>query len=152
MISISAATLALFAVGIGPAVAADPENGERLAAMWCANCHVVTPDQDRASADAPTWPWLAENRTDEQLALFLKDPHAAMPTGAMTRGDVADVIAFIMSFGSSTRLHDREPQSKTATSGHGTSPAMRPPASAGSASSSSSALSISPSADWRDAG
>jgi mono/diheme cytochrome c family protein len=29
---------------------ADPANGERLARVWCASCHVVAPNQTGASA------------------------------------------------------------------------------------------------------
>ena len=31
----------------------DPAAGEIIAKRWCASCHLVAPDQTRASADAP---------------------------------------------------------------------------------------------------
>ena len=44
----------VFAAGlIGPtALAADADNGKRLAERWCASCHVVTPDQKTANTDS----------------------------------------------------------------------------------------------------
>ena len=96
MLALSAA-LGVLSQG-GAALAADPVKGEELAAMWCKSCHVITIDQERASADAPTYPWLAENRTPEALELFLAQPHSTMPTGALTPGEIRDIVAYIMTF------------------------------------------------------
>jgi hypothetical protein len=38
---------------VRPALAADALNGKRLGELWCAACHVVTVNQQQASADAP---------------------------------------------------------------------------------------------------
>ena len=35
------------------ALAADADNGERLARRWCATCHVVAPDQRTITGEAP---------------------------------------------------------------------------------------------------
>ena len=36
-----------------PSYSADPQHGLVLAKRWCAPCHVVSADQQRASADVP---------------------------------------------------------------------------------------------------
>jgi mono/diheme cytochrome c family protein len=97
--SIAAFGWMLAAVALGkPALAADAANGERLARQWCASCHVVSVDQQQASADAP--PFAAIGRTPgltaEKLALFLLDPHPKMPNMALTRREAADLAAYIV--------------------------------------------------------
>ncbi len=56
---VCATSLALAACG-GP-VSANPGDGEKLARRWCAACHMVAPDQQRAGTDAP--PFAAIART-----------------------------------------------------------------------------------------
>jgi mono/diheme cytochrome c family protein len=36
-----------------PSYSADPQHGLVLAKRWCATCHVVSADQQRASVDVP---------------------------------------------------------------------------------------------------
>ena len=42
-----------------PGYAADAAHGLDLATRWCASCHLVTPDQQTANADAPPFATIA---------------------------------------------------------------------------------------------
>ena len=69
-----------------------------LAKRWCAACHIVSADQQRASADAPPFATVARspNFDVKALALFLLDPHpdARAP---LSRAAAADIAAYIQS-------------------------------------------------------
>lgn len=74
-------------------------NGKVLAEKWCASCHLVSPDQAKASADAPPFASIAR-RPDEdidRLAFFLLDPHPVMPNFNLSRDQITDVVAYIRS-------------------------------------------------------
>ncbi|MEP3278051.1 MAG: c-type cytochrome [Stappiaceae bacterium] len=77
----------------------DGKNGEKLAKQWCATCHVVTPEQTTASADAPSFTSIAGNplKSNDYLTGFLIDPHPPMPNLNLSRQEIADVIAYINS-------------------------------------------------------
>lgn len=96
----TAAIAVLMTLMAVPAVAAgDTENGETLARVWCSSCHVVAEDQSAASADVPTFRSIARNplTTPDRLAQFLEDPHPVMPDMNLSRPEVADIVAYIMS-------------------------------------------------------
>ena len=88
--------LAMTAAASG-ALAADAGNGERLAERWCAACHVVTPNQRSANADAPAFATIAKMAgfDAQRLAFFLLDPHPKMPNMALTRNEASDIAAYI---------------------------------------------------------
>ena len=99
---------AFFALGTAAAIAAaglsaraatrgDPENGAKLAERWCAACHVVSPQQQRASADAPPFSAIGQGPdfSAEALAFFLMEPHPKMPSMSLTRQEAADLAAYI---------------------------------------------------------
>jgi mono/diheme cytochrome c family protein len=79
------------------ALAADADNGKRLAERWCAACHVVTSDQRSANADAPPFATIARVAAfnAERLSYFLLDPHPKMPNMALTRNEASDIAAYI---------------------------------------------------------
>ena len=81
----------------GPVLAADASNGKRVAVRWCATCHVVAPDQRNAYADAPPFKEIASrpNFSESGLVTFLLNPHAKMPNMSLTRGEAADIVAYI---------------------------------------------------------
>lgn len=88
-------TAALSAVA-GDARAADPKQGEILARTWCADCHVVTDDQTRGSADVPPFRQIARQRAGTAyLETFLADPHPKMPPLSLTRREIDDIVAYI---------------------------------------------------------
>ncbi len=85
--------------GTTAGAAFEAANGKTLAEKWCSSCHLVSPDQAKASADAPPFASIAE-RTDEdldRLAFFLLDPHPVMPNFSLSRDQITDLVAYIKS-------------------------------------------------------
>lgn len=76
-----------------------PSKGKRLAMQWCASCHIVTPEQETGSADAPPFKTIAALPEEElaRLPAFLADPHPKMPNYALSRQEIADLVAYIRS-------------------------------------------------------
>lgn len=91
--------VAFLALGPFNAMAADVKNGEVLARRWCSPCHVVAPNQQGPTGEAP--PFSAIARTPEldagKLALFLLLPHPKMPDMGLSRRTAADLAAYISS-------------------------------------------------------
>ena len=78
----------------------DPAAGLRLAATWCANCHRVAPDGPGPSTDAaPTFRAIAQmpSATAMSLRVFLQTPHPNMPDYRLTREELDDVVAYLLS-------------------------------------------------------
>jgi mono/diheme cytochrome c family protein len=93
------AMLVLLATALGgiAAEAADANHGRTLARRWCATCHVVAANQQRATGEAPPFAGIAK-RSDfnaTRLANFLLDPHPKMPNMSLTRTEAADIAAYI---------------------------------------------------------
>jgi mono/diheme cytochrome c family protein len=89
--------LAATTVGSMAANAADANHGRTLARRWCATCHVVAANQQRATGEAPPFSAIAR-RPDfntTRLANFLLDPHPKMPNMSLTRTEAADLAAYI---------------------------------------------------------
>ncbi len=83
-----------------PALAADPdaERGRELALRWCASCHVV--DADAPGGDAgPAFATLVNRlgRTEEELRVWLSDPHPPMPEMNLSGVEIDDILAHILS-------------------------------------------------------
>jgi len=78
---------------------ADVEHGRDLAKRWCASCHLVSPDQQRASADVPPFAAIARstNFDTKRLAYFLLDPHPKMPDLPLSRAAADDLASYIES-------------------------------------------------------
>jgi mono/diheme cytochrome c family protein len=94
-------TASVLVAGLCPsvAVAADAQKGKELAQRWCAECHLVAPDQRRANADVASFTSVAR-RPDfsaAQLAFFLLDPHPKMPDLSLSRAQAGDIAAYIAS-------------------------------------------------------
>ena len=79
------------------AYSADPDHGLALAKRWCAACHVVSPEQQRASADVPPFATIARspNFDARHLAYFLLNPHPKMPDLPLSRAAADDIAAYI---------------------------------------------------------
>jgi mono/diheme cytochrome c family protein len=93
------ALLVLVATAFGSvaASAADADHGRTLARRWCATCHVVAANQQRATGEAPPFAGIAK-RPDfntTRLTNFLLDPHPKMPNMSLTRTEAADLAAYI---------------------------------------------------------
>ncbi len=74
--------------------------GHELAMRWCSSCHVVDPAQQRQGIDAvPTFASVAamSSTTATSLLVFLSTPHTPMPDFKLTRDDIANVSAYILS-------------------------------------------------------
>ncbi len=81
-----------------PALAQDSAGeGEQIAQRWCADCHLVSPDQRLASGDAPAFESIATNTEGDflWLAAFLAEPHPAMPRMSLTRQQIRDLSAYL---------------------------------------------------------
>lgn len=78
----------------------DVSAGRELALNWCAECHLVVENQDRVPSDAvPTFFSIADDRSTTELGLrvFLTSPHANMPNIMLTRDQIDEIIAYILS-------------------------------------------------------
>ena len=102
------ATVALFAISwlfrIDPAMAQDrpPDAvaGQALASRLCASCHAVDlAGTASARADIPSFSAIARSprATAERLAGAIIIPHPMMPGVPLTRNEIRDLIAFILS-------------------------------------------------------
>jgi mono/diheme cytochrome c family protein len=89
--------LLLPAILLAPAaLAADADNGKRLAQARCVPCHAIEPDQHRQVADAPPFEVIARKfgLNPEMLAFSLLDPHPRMNL-TLTRREAQDIAAYI---------------------------------------------------------
>src|SRR5579871_5008079 len=76
-----------------PGVAADADNGRRLAQRWCQACHVVAFGARPSTDGTPPFATIA-SRPDfnaGKIALFLLDPHPKMPDMSLSRTEAADL-------------------------------------------------------------
>jgi mono/diheme cytochrome c family protein len=91
------AALALHAASAS--AAGDAAAGKALAERWCASCHLVAPEQTSATTEAPPFASIAERSAEEidALAAFLADPHPPMPQMSLTRQEIQDLLAYIVS-------------------------------------------------------
>jgi mono/diheme cytochrome c family protein len=85
------------ASGWGAAQAADAAAGARVAAQWCANCHVVAAGQTAGADPAPSLVALMRDPSWDDAALVraIADPHPRMPDPGLTRDQIADVVAYL---------------------------------------------------------
>ncbi len=90
--------LAIGALGLATAAAADPAEGLRLARQWCTSCHIVAPGSGGSDA-APPFQAVANNPgvTEGGLRAWLADPHPPMPRFDLTRAETDAIIAYIKS-------------------------------------------------------
>ena len=78
------------------ALAADADNGKRLAETRCATCHIVAPSERRVVTDAPPFEAIARKYASnpDTLAFSVMDPHPRMNV-TLTRREAQDVAAYI---------------------------------------------------------
>jgi mono/diheme cytochrome c family protein len=96
-VALRAAALSLAVLAPTAGARADPDDGEKLARRWCAACHLVAPDQQRASTDAPSFAAIARmpGFSPEKLAFFLLEPHPKMPDMSLSRSEAKDLADYI---------------------------------------------------------
>ncbi len=86
--------------GISTAEAAgNAAAGKALAQASCASCHLVSPDQKSATTEAPPFTTIAKRPVEEieELDAFLAAPHPPMPPVSLTRQEISDILAYIVS-------------------------------------------------------
>ena len=78
------------------ALAADADNGKRLAETRCVTCHIVSPSPRRDVTDAPPFELIARKfaSSPETLAFAMLDPHPRMNV-MLTRREAQDIAAYI---------------------------------------------------------
>lgn len=81
-----------------PAVPGDPASGRQIAERWCAACHIVAPQQERAAdASVPSFMAIATDADGlDWLEGFLADPHPPMPDLSLTRQEIRDLRAYFV--------------------------------------------------------
>jgi mono/diheme cytochrome c family protein len=88
----------LFAAALGAqsAIAADEENGRRLAQQHCSTCHVVEPGSRRELANSPPFETIARKfgSAPELIAFAILSPHPRMNL-MPSRRDAQDIAAYI---------------------------------------------------------
>lgn len=97
MRTIIAAALSLWMVS-SPALAQDAVNGHRIAQDWCSTCHAIGDEPARNDA-VPSFRAIARmpGMTSLSLTAFLSTPHYRMPDYSLTRREIADLSAYILS-------------------------------------------------------
>jgi mono/diheme cytochrome c family protein len=93
--------LATLVAGAAGAQAADAATGQHLAETWCSGCHRVgaIPDRRTARDAVPDFAAIARmpSTTPSSLNAWLNSQHQAMPDFRLTRDQVQDVSAYILS-------------------------------------------------------
>jgi mono/diheme cytochrome c family protein len=83
-----------------PQTAGDPAAGKAIAEIWCSACHVVSPTQQGGSSSgAPPFTAIAKMKsaTPMGLRVFLQTPHGRMSDLHLTREEIANLSAYILS-------------------------------------------------------
>jgi len=77
----------------------DPVHGKDLAVRLCANCHLVGAGQEQANVDIPSFHEIAnkEAQTEGTIMAHIALPKHPMPTIPLTKKELADLAAYIMS-------------------------------------------------------
>jgi mono/diheme cytochrome c family protein len=80
---------------LGAARAADPSEGLEVAERWCASCHAIAPGR-ASNEQAPTFESVVQERgrSDEWISTWLSTPHDVMPDLALTRDEIAALVAY----------------------------------------------------------
>ena len=96
---IAAATLGAAGSVCAQAVG-DPAVGHQLAQKWCSNCHAVEPlEKERTTDAAPSFSAVAHSPSTTAMGLraFLQTSHGQMPDFRLSRDQIDDVVAYILS-------------------------------------------------------
>jgi len=91
---------ALFVFAAASAHAQNVDAGRVIAEQWCSSCHLVDHQQNRVPNDAiPSFRAVANMKSTTMISLsvFLQTPHQPMPNFMLSRREIADVSAYILS-------------------------------------------------------
>jgi mono/diheme cytochrome c family protein len=77
----------------------DVDAGREIAKTWCANCHVIDNAALRAGDAVPSFPAIAALKSTTVLSLqvYLQTPHPRMPNFQLSRQQIDDASAYILS-------------------------------------------------------
>lgn len=78
----------------------DPAHGQDLATRLCSNCHLVgTSQQEHANVDIPSFREIANKggQTEGSVMANIMLPKHPMPTIPLTKSEVGDLAAYIIS-------------------------------------------------------
>jgi mono/diheme cytochrome c family protein len=82
--------------GTGAALAQDVENGRRLSARWCSECHAIEPEGKGGRTVSFATIAGRQDITSDMITSFLLMPHATMPNPPLSRKDARDIAAYMM--------------------------------------------------------
>ena len=98
MIKLENLAVALVMVALsapGAVQAEEAAEGRNLAEQWCASCHAIAPGRVGTEAAPPFEAVVRERgRSDEWIATWLSTPHEMMPDLALTRAEIAALVAY----------------------------------------------------------
>lgn len=88
-----------FSLASGPAFAQNVAAGETLAKTWCSSCHAIDAAGGKVSDAIPSFVAIANMSatTAASLSVFLTTPHGNMPDYALSRTEIRNVSAYIVS-------------------------------------------------------
>ena len=77
----------------------DPVHGKVLAESLCTNCHLVSSGQEHVNADVPSFHEIGnmEGQTAGDIAAHIILPKHPMPQIPLTKAELADLAAYILS-------------------------------------------------------
>ncbi|WP_183662759.1 c-type cytochrome [Phyllobacterium trifolii] len=81
-------------------VVGDPQRGSVFAQQVCAGCHAVERGQPSSpNPQAPTFDAIAKTPGTTEMALyaFLRTSHHTMPNLILTKDDISNVVAYLLS-------------------------------------------------------
>ena len=82
----------------GPACAADADAGLEIAQRWCASCHAVGANPERAPVDGvPSFRSVAHGPVYDRgwVAAWIADPHPPMPNLGLSKREIDDITAYL---------------------------------------------------------
>ncbi len=94
--------LATLAACQGAKTVGSPEKGNRVALQWCAECHLVSPDQETIpDREAPSFREIAKDPEKDlaYLRRFMAELHLPMPTFRLWPEEQGNVLAYIITQG-----------------------------------------------------
>jgi mono/diheme cytochrome c family protein len=94
--------IAAVLLAAGAARGQEVQNGKGIAQLWCSDCHLVDPREQKSGRNsAPSFLSIArmKSTTEASLAAFLSTPHGrgGMPDLVLNREEIGDVSAYILS-------------------------------------------------------
>ena len=91
------AAISIYSIcGVAAPVRGDPEAGRQLVLASCIGCHALT-GSNRATDGAPPLSFLAKDNRARPAWVrgWLMDPHPPMPTIALNRAQIDNIVAYL---------------------------------------------------------